>query len=93
MRELFVIYLREMSHIVHAKYLRNYEKFMKEGCQFLQLNPPKNIWEATNHLLIFYRHVPSITTMPVYIGNIDYLLEPFITDEEEAKLFVYSSHN
>lgn len=33
--------------------LPNYEKFMKEGCQFLQLNPPKNIWEATNYLLIF----------------------------------------
>ena len=68
--------------------LPNYEKFMKEGCQFLQLNPPKNIWEATNYLLIFYKHVPSITTMPVYIGNIDYLLEPFITDEEEAKLAI-----
>ncbi|MBS3197273.1 YjjI family glycine radical enzyme [Turicibacter bilis] len=68
--------------------LPNYEKFMKEGCQFLQLDPPKNIWEATNYLLIFYKHVPSITTMPVYIGNIDYLLEPFITDEEEAKLAI-----
>ncbi len=68
--------------------LPNYEKFMKEGCQFLQLNPPKNIWEATNYLLIFYKPVPSITTMPVYIGNIDYLLEPFITDEEEAKLAI-----
>lgn len=68
--------------------LPDYEKFMKEGCKFLDLKPATNIWEATNNLLIMYRHVPSITTMPVYIGNIDYLLEPFIVDEEEAKLAI-----
>ncbi|SHE49226.1 YjjI family glycine radical enzyme [Clostridium fallax] len=70
----------------------DYEKFMREGSAFLELDPPKDIWEATNSLLILYKHVPSITTMPVYIGNIDYLLEPFINDEEEAykaiKLFL-----
>lgn len=68
--------------------LPNYEKFIKEGSAFLGLKPPTNIWEATHALLIFYKHVPSITTMPVYIGNIDTLLEPFIKDEEEAKLAI-----
>lgn len=68
--------------------LPNYEKLMKEGSKFLGLKPPSNIWEATNSLLIMYKHVPSITTMPVYIGNIDYLLEPFVKDEEEAKLAI-----
>ncbi|PAB57246.1 YjjI family glycine radical enzyme [Anaeromicrobium sediminis] len=62
----------------------DFEKFMKEGSEFLRLNPPKDIWEAVNNLLIFYKHIPSITSFPVYIGNIDYLLEPFIKDEEEA---------
>ncbi len=62
----------------------NYEILMKSGCNFLRLQPATNIWEATNNLLIFYKHVPSITTMPVYIGNVDDLLEPFIEDEEEA---------
>lgn len=70
----------------------DYEKLMKEGCKFLRLDPPKNIWEATNTLLIFYRHVPSITSFPVYIGNIDLLLEPFVENEDEAynaiKLFL-----
>ncbi|WP_050606273.1 YjjI family glycine radical enzyme [Clostridium niameyense] len=70
----------------------DYEKFIKQGSNFLQLNPPKDIWEATNNLLILYKHVPSITSMPVYIGNIDTLLDPFIKDEEEAykaiKLFL-----
>ena len=68
--------------------LPDYEKFMKEGCKFLELSPATNIWEATTNLLIMYKHVPSITSMPVYIGNIDYLLEPFIVDEEEAKLAI-----
>lgn len=63
----------------------DYEKFMREGSGFLQLPAPKDIWEAVNYLLIFYKHVPSVTNFPVYIGNIDYLLEPFITDEEEAR--------
>lgn len=62
----------------------DYEKFMKEGSAFLNLKPPVNIHEALNHLMILYRHVPSITSFPVYIGNLDTLLEPFIEDENEA---------
>ncbi len=63
----------------------DYAKFMKEGSEFLQLKPPTDIWEATNALLIFYKHVPSVTNFPVYVGNLDELLEPFIKDEEEAR--------
>ena len=70
----------------------DYEKFMKNGSEFLGLKPPKDIWEATNSLLILYRHVPSITSFPVYIGSIDKLLNPFIKNEEEGfraiKLFL-----
>lgn len=70
----------------------DYEKFMRQGSEFLSLKPAEDIWEAINNLLILYKHVPSITSMPVYIGNIDTLLEPFIEDEKEAykaiKLFL-----
>lgn len=62
----------------------DYERFMKQGSEFLRLKPANDIWEATNNLLILYRHVPSITTMPVYVGSLDTLLEPYIKDEEEA---------
>lgn len=72
--------------------LPDYEKLMKEGCKFLELDVPKDIWEATHNLLIFYKHVPSITSYPVYLGNIDDLLDPFVRDEDEAyraiKLFL-----
>ncbi len=63
----------------------DYEKFMKEGSKFLQLDPPKDLYEALNSLLIFYRHVPSVTNFPVYVGQLDLLLEPFINDVEEAQ--------
>lgn len=70
----------------------DYEKFIKNGSVFLDLKPATNIWEATNNLLILYKHVPSITSYPVYIGNIDKLLDPYIEDEKEAyeaiKLFL-----
>lgn len=68
--------------------LPDYEKFMKTGSKFLELEPATNIFEATNNLLIFYKHVPSITTMPVYLGNIDYLLEPYVKNEDEAYLAI-----
>lgn len=63
----------------------DYEKFMREGSKFLQLDPPKDIYEALNSLLIFYRHVPSVTNYPVYLGDLDKLLEPFIDDVDEAQ--------
>ena len=65
----------------------DYQKFINEGSKFLQLEPPTDLWEATNNLLIMYRHVPSITSFPVFLGELDNLLEPFTLkiSEEEAK--------
>ena len=68
----------------------DYEKFMREGSEFLQLAPPTDLYEAINNLLIFYKHVPSITNFPVYLGQLDELLEPFIdtVPEEQAKKLI-----
>lgn len=63
----------------------DYEKFMKEGSCFLQLAPPTDLYEALNSLLIFYKHVPSVTNYPVYVGQLDLLLEPFIDTVDEAQ--------
>ncbi len=63
----------------------DYERFMLTGSEFLGLKPPRDIWEATAALLVLYRHVPSITTFPVYLGDIDALLQPFVKDEAEAR--------
>lgn len=63
----------------------DYELFMKNGSEFLRLEPATDIWEAVNNLLILYKHVPSITSFPVYVGNLDTLLEPYVKDEAEAR--------
>ena len=68
----------------------DYEKFIKEGSAFLQLDPPKDLYEALNSLLIFYRHVPSVTNFPVYVGQLDELLDPFVKgmDRDLAKKMI-----
>ena len=60
----------------------DYELLFKKGCSFLELDPPKDLLEAINVLEIFYRHVPSVTTFPVYLGDLDKLLEPFVLKED-----------
>ena len=51
---------------VRPRYIApDYAKFMKEGCEFLQLSAPADLYEALNSLLIFYKHVPSVTNYPV----------------------------
>ena len=62
----------------------DYEKLMKKGCEFLELDPPKDLDEALNVLSIFIRHVPSVTNFPVFIGRLDKLLEPFTLKEDRA---------
>lgn len=65
----------------------DYSILMKKGSKFLGLGKPADLWEACNNLLIMYKHVPSITTFPVYLGDLDTLLEPFVKkmDRDEAK--------
>ncbi|MFV0254723.1 MAG: YjjI family glycine radical enzyme [Erysipelotrichaceae bacterium] len=63
----------------------DYRVLFERGSKFLDLQPPKDIWDAVNALMIMYHHVPSITTFPVYIGDLDTLLEPFVKDYQEAK--------
>lgn len=70
-----------------------YDKFVKAGSSFLNLEAPRDFDELIFSLMILYRHVPSITNFPVYLGNLDQLIDPFITglpDEEvirKLKLF------
>ncbi len=67
----------------------DYSILMNKGCEFLDLEAPTDLAEALNTLLIFYKHVPSVTNFPVYVGQLDTLLEPYmddVTDEEAKKL-------
>ncbi len=63
----------------------DFEKFVRQGSKFLRIDPPKNLDELLWALEVLYTYIPSITTKPVYLGNIDLLIDPFLegmTDEE-----------
>lgn len=55
-----------------------YQLLLDKGSKFLDLEPAHDLYEALNNLLIMYRHVPSITSYPVYLGTLDEMLEPFV---------------
>ena len=59
----------------HAPYrpryiLPDYGAFVRQGSAFLRLPPPQDLDELLFSLMTLYRHVPSITNFPVYLGNL-----------------------
>ena len=76
----------------HAPYrpryiLPDYGAFVRQGSAFLRLPPPQDLDELLFSLMTLYRHVPSITNFPVYLGNLDTLIDPFLDgwSDEEAR--------
>lgn len=75
----------------HAPYrpryiMPDYDRFIKNGSQFLQIEPPTDLDELLTSLMILYRHVPSITNFPVFLGNLDKMLEPFLGDHSDEAI-------
>ncbi|MCI2398904.1 YjjI family glycine radical enzyme [Aliiroseovarius subalbicans] len=82
----------------HAPYrpryvLPDYAVVLRDGSSWLELEAPRDLDEAISTLQIAYHHVPSITGMPVFLGDLDALLLPFcegVTDDDlykKIKLF------
>ena len=61
--------------------LPDYPKALRNGVAYLELEPPTNFDDALSFLLILYTQVPSVTTYPVFLGDLDSLLEPFVPAE------------
>ena len=61
--------------------LPDYERALAQGLDYLELPPPTDLDDALAFLQVMYAHVPSVTTYPVYLGDLDALLAPFVTDE------------
>ena len=78
----------------HAPYrprylLPDYARALRQGSAFLDLPAPTDLHEAIAFLLSMYSQVPSITGYPVYLGDVDRLLEPYaegVGDDELHKL-------
>ncbi|TLU65931.1 YjjI family glycine radical enzyme [Enterobacter sp. MF024] len=74
----------------HAPYkpryvLPDYALFLKQGSEWLDLEGAQDLDDALSLLTILYHHVPSVTAMPVFLGHLDTLLQPYVrilTQEE-----------
>lgn len=67
----------------HAPYkpryvLPDYARFLANGSQWLELEGAQDLDDALSLLTILYHHVPSVTSMPVYLGHLDVLLSPYV---------------
>lgn len=62
----------------------DYEVFVQHGCRFLDIEPPTDLDSLLDGLLILYHHVPSVTSFPVFIGHLDRLIDPYLSDDLDA---------
>lgn len=67
--------------------LPDYAKFLQQGSKHLELTPARNFDEAINMLTILYHHVPSVTSIPVYLGQLDDILLPYVGELSEQALY------
>lgn len=71
-----------------ARYiLPDYAVALRNGSEFLELPPAQDLDEALAFLLIMYANVPSITGYPVYFGDLDTLLLPYIDGVDDDALY------
>ena len=67
--------------------LPDYAKFLKQGSDYLELEPATDFDDALNLLTIIYHHVPSVTNIPVYLGQLDDVLLPYVGTLSEAEIY------
>lgn len=67
--------------------LPDYALFLKNGSEYLELEPATTFDEALNLLTIIYHHVPSVTSIPVYLGHLDEILLPYVGELTEQQVY------
>ena len=67
--------------------LPDYAKFLAQGSEYLELDPASNFDEALNLLTILYHHVPSVTSIPVYLGQLDTVLMPYVGELTDQQIY------
>ncbi len=67
--------------------LPDYAVALHNGSVFLELGPARDLEEALAFLLILYTQVPSITGYPVYLGDLDALLAPYLDGVGDDELY------
>ncbi len=81
----YICDLGEGNAIFVPRYtLPDFQIYVKFGCKYLELDIPTDLDELLDGLLILYLNTPSVGGFPVYIGQLDKLIEPFLTTDQEA---------
>ncbi|MDK9772176.1 YjjI family glycine radical enzyme [Vibrio sp. B181a] len=72
--------------------LPDYAKFLSQGSEYLELAPAEDFDGAINMLTIIYHHVPSVTNIPVYLGQLDDVLMPYVGDLTDEQIYKKLKH-
>ena len=67
--------------------LPDYSIALKHGSTFLEIPAAQDLDDALAYLLIMYSQTPSITGYPVYFGDLDTLLLPYVDDVSDEELY------
>lgn len=84
--------LNEGAAPYHPRYVAPlYDRLLKNGSAFLELEPAADLYDATASLITAYKYVPC-AGLPVFIGRIDELLEPYFdsVSPQEARRIMRS---
>ena len=79
--------LKGTPHLSRAMCFPDYSKYLHQGSKYLELSAATNFDEALNMLTIIYHHVPSVTSIPVYLGQLDDVLMPFVGDLTDEQVY------
>ncbi len=81
--------LNEGAAPYHPRYAAPlYDRLLKNGSAFLELKPAADLYDATASLITAYKYIPC-EGLPVFIGRIDELLEPYmdtVSPQEARKI-------
>lgn len=67
--------------------LPDYSKALVNGSAFLEIPAARDLDDALAYLLIMYSQTPSITGYPVYFGDLDTLLLPYVNGISDEDLY------
>lgn len=65
----------------------DYQHFADHGSEFLHLDAPRDLDDLLWGLSMVYDNVPSVTSRPVSVGQLDKIIDPFLdgVSDDEAK--------
>ena len=63
----------------------DYEAFARQGSAFLRIDAPRSLDDLLWDLAMLYDNVPSVTSRPVYVGQLDKICDPFLEGMTDAE--------